>query len=133
MSETLEAIQQSIASLRKWQIYGVSLNPLVPGGVRFDFTKGTNSDHAIEFYDVAYFSFSRSFGDRDSYSTVYEITLTVLQDGGREVLRSLGYCWRAGDDVAVNPSGLTYHLHIEGDICFDVVCTNLQVFKGVST
>ena len=73
---------------------------------------------------------SKSPEDEDGSHPVGDVSLTPLEDGGREVLSSLNYkiCDRDGG-VFTYSSASMFHFHLDGWIVLDVVCGEYHVYK----
>src|ERR1041384_2464766 len=72
----------------------------------------------ISITGIAHVAFSRTVGDDDPPWFIVMITLDRLSDYGVGILPTLKYGFTM---LSRNVSESVYHLHIEGDICMDVV------------
>lgn len=80
----------------------------------------------LELYKMAYFSLSKTSDDEDGAYVILEAELLSVNDS-LELLSKLNYGFISSPQINVLDS--LYHLHIEGDICLDVVCESYKVFE----
>jgi len=119
-------------SLRDFQLHETFVHP-IEWSIRFNFSFGSDPtvrDMVIKLSEVVHFLLSKDSDDNEGCYTVYETTLTELEDGGKEVLSSLSYPIKSTDgNVFCYPSKTLFHFHLEGDLCVEVVCGKYEVFQ----
>jgi hypothetical protein len=138
MTVTISPNTQSLLkSLRKSQLVGLSVDPNHLW-VRLEFTYGTFGGEAdtvvIQLTQLVHFTLSKDPDDDDDDWCFFvgEINLTPIEDGGKEILSSLGYRFRERDGtVASYPSRSLFHFHIEGGVCIEAVCGSYQVSQEI--
>ena len=117
--------------LRRSQLIGISLEP-TELSARLEFTYGSQEyDVVIQLFEIIHFVLSK---DPDDNAPLYvgRIDLTVIENGGKEILSSLLYPFREQDgSVTSYPSRSLFHLHIEGGVCIEAVCGSYQVFQEI--
>jgi hypothetical protein len=87
----------------------------------------------LKLFNPTLFKFSRTLDDEGLF-VVGGVSLTPFDDGGRDILDSLGYDFRNEHGYTVSfPNRVLWHFHLEGDICIDVVCENYELLKAVRT
>jgi hypothetical protein len=99
---------------------------------RLEFTYGSQEyDVVIQLFQIVHFVLSKDPDDNDPFY-VGRIDLTVIENGGKEILSSLLYPFRdRTGSVASYPSRSLFHLHIEGGVCIEAVCGSYQVFQEI--
>lgn len=75
-------------------------------------------NHILQFHELAYFSISKDHDDNDGCYTICDIELTRSHNV-KEILSSLGYRFTGNSTLKEIDS--VYHLHLEGDVCMDIV------------
>ncbi len=82
----------------------------------------------ISISGIAHVAFSRTLSDGEPPWFVVNMTLNHLSDHGAELLSKLKYCFTM---ISRSVPKSVYHLHMEGDICLDVVAANITVFQSI--
>jgi hypothetical protein len=126
-----------LKSLRKSQLVGFSVDPNHLW-VRLEFTYGTFGGEAdtvvIQLTQLIHFILSKNPDDDDDdwCFFVCEIKLTPVEDGGKEILSSLGHRLREADGtVASYSSHSLFHFYLEGGVCIEAVCGSYQVSQEI--
>jgi hypothetical protein len=69
-----------------------------------------------------------SIDDQSGDPVVVSAKIEMLEDGGKEVLASLGYMWYDTDkNVKTYPGSPLVYFLIEGDTCIGVVCREVEL------
>jgi len=94
--------------------------------LRLEFIDPTDlKEIVLELYKIAYFSLSKTLNDEDGTYVVLEAKLSSINNS-LELLSKLNYGFINDPQLVLKK---TYHLHIEGDICLDVVCESYKIFE----
>ena len=127
-----KAIKQKISGLREYQLARMYVGPLLDALI-LEFTRcSEGADVTVELSQIAHIQVSKTLDDEDGCYLVHEANIERVTDGGTSVLTSLGYRIRDEDgSVFSYPSQSMYHLHLEGDVCIEVVCGHYQVYEAV--
>jgi hypothetical protein len=80
----------------------------------------------LELDKMAYFSLSKTSDDEDGAYVILEAKLSSVNDS-LGLLSKLNYGFISSPQINLLES--IYHLHIEGDICLDVVCESYKIFE----
>ena len=124
----LDNNESTLKDLRKSQLVGLSFDP-THLWVRLEFTFGGEGDNVvIQLTQRIHFVLSKDPDDDDWCFFVCEINLTPIEDGGKEILSSLGYRFRERDGTVASCSSRSlFHFHLEGGVCIEAVCGSYQV------
>ena len=117
--------------LRRSQLIGISLEPNELSA-RLEFTFGSQEyDVVIQLFQIVHFVLSKDPDDNAPFY-VGRVNLTLLENGGKEILFSLLYPFREQDGRGTSyPSRSLFHLQIEGGVCIEAVCGSYQVFQEI--
>ena len=86
----------------------------------------------LELHKVVHAVISQTLDDEGPHA-VGELSLSSVNDGGKEVLNALAYRFLNRDGKAfIYPNNQLYHFHTEGDICVEVVCGSYQLRRATS-
>jgi hypothetical protein len=131
MVDSKEMKNELVQELSNYQITGISLEPSQLW-LRVELTCGSHKpDVTLEMHNIAQISISKTPDDEDSCYFAGEVTITPCDDGGKSILTQLGYAFsnRKGEVMAMSSNA--FHIHIEGDICLDVVCQTYKLLKEI--
>ena len=123
-SKTLSLLKR----LQNFQLYQILISPidwLIK--LNFIFNPSINEIY-IQLFDIVHLSFSKTIDDNEGCYLVYEINLTEIDDGGKNILSSLNHLFRNSDgEVFSYPSESLLHFYLEGDVCIEYVCRKCEV------
>lgn len=95
--------------------------------LQISFQHWNGSVLSLHLRDILQLSVS-STDDQSSDPVVVNAKIEVLEDGGKEVLASLGYMWYDTDKkMKTYPGVPLVYLLIEGDTCIGVVCREAEL------
>jgi hypothetical protein len=116
-----------LSDVNNRHIAEMSVDPL-RGMVRLRLVMGEagNDDIFLTLQKVAYISTACNpddIKDLDALAFIADLSFYSLVDGGAAILASLNYpILNLEGGVRTYPGTLLYYIHMEGDICADIVC-----------
>jgi hypothetical protein len=95
--------------------------------VRLSFQHWNGSELSLRLRGVLQLSVS-STDDQSGDPVVVNAKVEALDDGGKEMLESLGYLWYETDGkVKAYPGVPLMDFSVEGDTCIGVVCRSVEL------
>ncbi len=126
---------QLLRDVNNRHIAEMSVDPL-RGIVRLRLVIGEvrNDDIFLTLQKVAYISTACNpddIEDLDALAFIADLRFYSLVDGGAAILASLNYpLLNLEGGVRAYPGTLRYYIHMEGDICADIVCGSYHVSRS---
>ena len=129
MNKAVEKLNSELVRLANYELFFVEFLPTC-SGIRLKFSYGGAKASISELilYNAVQLSISRTPDTEESSYYVGEIALKKLSDGGQVLLRKFGHSFlEQNGEIAKYQDIPLYHIHIEGEICIDVVCSNVTL------
>ena len=129
MTETITLeTKKLLKQLSHFQLYKVSFVE-TNWSVNLTFVFDNNTkDIIIELFNIIHLTMSKTIDDNDGCYMVGEVTITRVNDGGAKILSSLRYPLKNLDqNVLYYRSRSLFHLHLEGDMCLDIICGDFTI------
>lgn len=100
--------------------------------LKLDFSLDGNEEILLEFRDTLITNYSRILEYADSCFYVNKCSIKVLKNNDNDIIETLGYGFKNSANESsqtLYPNNTKYHFSIEGDVCIDIICCKIQVFK----
>lgn len=132
MEKNVEVLINEFTKLSNYDFTNIVISSDL-GSVTFElmYSESPESHSIITLQNVIQMSFSRTPDTEQLGFYIGEIKIVELHDGGQEILKKLNHLFveSNGEDAQYKNLPL-FHLHSEGEVCFDIICSKIIFKRG---